>query len=128
MFKEVVSSLLCDWHKCGAANSTITSSDNSATDPSMAVSNRKLMAYSDRSLISRSLPLSTAEAPALSGGSPREKKSISDKFDDQSVAEGNLEGRKEGQSLRSDAGLLTGAASTLSNVWALLSICSLLMS
>lgn len=99
------------------ANSTILSSDISMSDPSTAVSNRKLMTYSDRGLISRSLPLSIAEAPAVSGGSPREKKSSSDKLDDQSGTEGLLEGRREGGNgnLRADAGLLTGAASMLSN-------------
>ncbi|MCO5580874.1 hypothetical protein L7F22_034746 [Adiantum nelumboides] len=113
---DVFPSLASDSFNPGA-NSTAVSSDNAPCEPSLAVPNRKLMAYSERNLLSRPLQSNTAEIAALSGGSPRQKRLLTEKFDDH-IAEGNSEGRKEGESgqgLRSDAAVLTGATSTLSN-------------
>ncbi|KAH7430090.1 hypothetical protein KP509_09G082900 [Ceratopteris richardii] len=91
--------------------------DTSVSEPLLGAPTRKLSTYADRNLISRSLPTSTAEVPTLSGGSPRQKKSVTEKSDDNNALDGKIEGRKAGEneSLRPDAAVLTGATSSLSN-------------
>lgn len=94
------------------------SPDGGSSDPTLAAPSRKFMPYAERSIFSRSILPAAGEAPVLSGGSPRQKKSTAEKVEDHGVTEGNLEGRREtenGHGLRSDAGPLTGGTSTATN-------------
>ena len=84
------------------------------TESTVTAPSRKSVTYLDKAPMSRSI--------LSSGGSPRQKKSISENVDDHNVPDQILDGRKERENrhyLKSDGGMLTPMPSGSLNVGAL---------